>query len=143
VLIQNGHLAVDVPGQMVFELNEPDEEGLWYFSITHTVAISFEIDEKSSITGMKMHQTTEIPRKDIQSEETLEDIPEEFVPYLGKYLLPVGNIEMTVLMQNGQLTLEMPNKIIIELRLPDNQGKWYFTIDDKNIKDLEVIELKS
>ena len=137
VLIQNGHLAVDVPGQMVFELNEPNEEGLWYFSITHTVAISFEINDESRVMGMKMHQTSEIPRKDIPSEETHEDTPEEFVPYLGKYVLPVGNVEMTVLMQNGHLALEMPNKIIIELSLPDNKGKWYFTIDDKTSVSFE------
>jgi secernin len=131
VLIQNGHLAVDVPGQMVFELNEPDGEGLWYFTITHTVAVSFEIDDKSRVTGMKMHQKTEIPREDIQAKKTLEDIPEEFISYLGKHVLPVGNVEMTVLMQNGHLALEMPNKIIIELRPPDNQGKWYFVNDDR------------
>jgi secernin len=137
VLIQNGHLAVDVPGQMVFELNEPDEEGLWYFAITNTVAVSFEIDNENRVVGMKMHQTTEIPRKDIQSEEMFEDIPEEFIPYLGKYALPVGNVEMTVLMQNGHLALEMPNQIIIELGPPDSKGKWYFTIDDKTSVSFE------
>ena len=56
---------------------------------------------------------------------------------LGKYVLPVGNVEMTVLMQNGHLALEMPNKIIIELSLPDNKGKWYFTIDDKTSVSFE------
>ena len=137
VLIQNGHLAVDVPGQMVFELEKPDEKGLWYFTITHTVAVSFEIDDESRVTGMKMHQTTEIPRKDIQPEEIFEDIPEEFIIYLGKYVLPVGNVEMTVLMQNGHLALEMPNKIIIELRPPDNQGKWYFIIDGRTSVSFE------
>ena len=31
----------------------------------------------------------------------------------------------------------MPNKIIIELKPPDNQGKWYFTIDDKTSVSFE------
>jgi secernin len=116
---------------------EPDEEGLWYFAITNTVAVSFEIDNENRVVGMKMHQTTEIPRKDIQLEEMFEDIPEEFIPYLGKYALPVGNVEMTLLMQNGHLALEMPNQIIIELKPPDSKGRWYFVIDDKTSVSFE------
>ena len=30
----------------------------------------------------------------------------------------------------------MSNKIIIELKPPDNQGKWYFTFDDKTSSDI-------
>jgi hypothetical protein len=63
VKIQNGHLAVDVPGQMVFELNEPDEEGRWYFKITPLVAVSFKSDEEGSIISMTFHQTSQLPRK--------------------------------------------------------------------------------
>ena len=137
ILVQNGHLAVDVPGQMVFELKEPDEEGLWYFAITDMAAISFERNDESKIVGMKMYQINEIPRKDIQPEETFEDIPEEFIIYLGKYILPAGNVEFTVLTQNGHLVLEMPNKVIIELKPPDSKGRWYFVIDDKTSVSFE------
>jgi len=56
VLIQNDRLAVDVPGQQVFELKEPDEEGKWYFAISSDIAISFDRDEADNVIGMKMYQ---------------------------------------------------------------------------------------
>ena len=33
VLEQNGHLSVDVPGQQVYELEAPDEQGQWEFAL--------------------------------------------------------------------------------------------------------------
>ena len=64
-MIQNGRLDVDVPGQMVFELNEPNEEGLWYFSITHDnkTSVSFEKDDTGKVKAMKLHQAFELPKK--------------------------------------------------------------------------------
>jgi len=42
VLIQNGGLALDIPGQPVpVELFPPDEEGKWYFRLNPQVAIAF------------------------------------------------------------------------------------------------------
>jgi len=55
VLVQNDRLAVDVPGQQVFELKEPDEEGKWYFVISNEIAVSFESDENDNVISMKMY----------------------------------------------------------------------------------------
>ena len=77
VLVQNDRLAVDVPGQQVFQLKEPDEEGKWYFAITNDVAISFERDEADNVIGMKMYQagkTLELPKEVV---EIAEQIPLE------------------------------------------------------------------
>lgn len=129
VLVKNDHLAVDIPGQAVVELNEPDEEGFWYFTITNTVAVSFDRDDEGNITTMKMHQTTEMPRKAEQPES--ENVPEQYKPYVGKYTIPMASAEMTVLVQDDHLALDIPGQMVVKLKPPDNKGRWYFTIDDK------------
>jgi secernin len=127
VKLQNGHLAVDVPGQMVFELNEPDEEGLWYFRLTNLVAVSFESDDVGGIVGMSFHQTSELPRK---SEAAVSgDIPEDYRPYVGTYTVPMGTREVEVLFEEGRLALDLPDQAVIELEQPDQKGRWYFAID--------------
>jgi secernin len=128
VLIKNDRLAVDIPGQTVVELNEPDEEGLWYFTITNTVAVSFDRDDEGNIATMKMHQTNELPRKAEQPES--ENVPEQYKPYVGKYTIPMANAEMTVLVQENHLALDIPGQMVVELKPPDNQGRWYFAIDN-------------
>jgi hypothetical protein len=148
VKIQNGHLAVDVPGQMVFELNEPDEEGHWYFKITPLVAVSFKSDEAGSIISMTFRQTTQLPRKhqpqdSVEQEDTesLEpgteppgaevagDIPEAYRAYTGTYTVPMGTREVGVLFEDGRLMLALPDQAKIPLKEPDVQGRWYFAID--------------
>ncbi|MCK4818667.1 transglutaminase domain-containing protein, partial [bacterium] len=44
ILVQNNSLAIDIPGQMIFEFNDPDENGLWYFKLTRKVNVSFQKD---------------------------------------------------------------------------------------------------
>jgi len=42
VLMQNGDLALDIPGQPVpLKLSPPDEEGKWYIRLDPRVAIAF------------------------------------------------------------------------------------------------------
>ncbi len=51
VLIQNNRLAVDIPGQMVYELHPPDTEGRWYFRLSKKVYLTFtEPDPESGKT---------------------------------------------------------------------------------------------
>ena len=47
VLYRNGHLALDVPDQLVFELKPPDKEGKWQFAITEEIAVSFKKDDRA------------------------------------------------------------------------------------------------
>ena len=50
VLIHNGNLALDIPGQPVnMELYPPDEEGKWYFRLNPQVAISFNENEDGKV----------------------------------------------------------------------------------------------
>jgi len=44
VIVQNGSLAVDIPGQLVVVLNEPDDQGRWYAKISPGLFFTFKTD---------------------------------------------------------------------------------------------------
>lgn len=56
VLVQDGHLAVDVPDGDIIELKPPDENGWWYFS-EGGFAVSFDRDDSGRVNTLNLHQT--------------------------------------------------------------------------------------
>jgi len=129
VLVQNDHLAVDVPGQQVYELKEPDEEGKWYFVITDEVAVSFDRDESDAVIGMKLYQAGyvfELPKKGV---EVAAEIPlEELQKYLGSYRSEDLGVTAELLIQNNRLAIDWPGEMVYELYPPDEEGIWLFRI---------------
>ena len=129
VLVQNNRLAVDVPGQQVFELKEPDEEGKWYFVISNEIAVSFERDEDDNVIGMKMYQagmTFDLPREGV---EIAPEIPlDELQKYLGSYRSEELQVTVEVLIQNNRLAIDVPGQMVFELYPPDENNKWVFRI---------------
>jgi len=129
VLVQNDRLAVDVPGQQVFELKEPDEEGKWYFVITSEIAVSFDRDENDNVIGMKIYQagmTFDIPREGF---EIAPEIPlSELQKYLGSYRSEQLGITAEVLVQNNRLAIDVPGQMVYELYPPDDKGLWFFRV---------------
>lgn len=64
--IKDGKLAVDVPGQQLYTLKWPDDEGKWYFELTDQIAVSFELPEDDgNAVAMSIYQggaTFRMPR---------------------------------------------------------------------------------
>jgi len=56
VLIQNNRLAIDVPGQMVFELYPPDESDRWVFRVTPDISVSFNETSAGQVYSLTMYQ---------------------------------------------------------------------------------------
>ncbi len=131
VLVQNGRLAIDVPGQQIFELKEPDEEGKWYFVITDQIAVSFDRNDNDNVIGMKMYQAGyvfELPRKGVEVEP---EIPlGELQKYLGSYHSEELGITTKVLIQNNRLAIDWPGEMIYELYPPNEEGIWVFRISE-------------
>jgi CubicO group peptidase (beta-lactamase class C family) len=129
VLAQNDRLAVDVPGQQVFELKEPDEEGKWYFVVSSDVAVSFERDEDDNVIVMKMYQagmTFDLPREGV---EIAPEIPlDELQKYLGSYRSEELQITVEVLIQNNRLAVDVPGQMVYELYPPDGNDRWVFRV---------------
>jgi CubicO group peptidase (beta-lactamase class C family) len=129
VLVQNDRLAVDVPGQQIFELKEPDQEGKWYFVISNEIAVSFERDEADNVIGMKMYQagmTFDLPKEGF---EIVAEIPlDELQKYLGSYRSEQLGITIEVLIQNNRLAADVPGQMVYELYPPDEEGMWFFRV---------------
>jgi hypothetical protein len=56
VQIDRGRLAVDVPGQTVYALKWPDNEGKWAFALSDAIKVSFEKDEGGKINQLTCYQ---------------------------------------------------------------------------------------
>ena len=86
VKVVHGHLALDMPSQLVYGLHDPDDEDLWFFMETDDIALRFEVDETGSVTGLtleqggeehlapRLEQTGELPTED-DLRALLGDIP--------------------------------------------------------------------
>jgi hypothetical protein len=75
VLIQNNRLALDVPGQMVFELHPPDAEDRWVFRIRDSLWVRFNPDDSGAVTSLTMSEEgieSQLPR--------LEDVETVVLP---------------------------------------------------------------
>jgi CubicO group peptidase (beta-lactamase class C family) len=129
VLVQNGRLALDIPGQQVFELKEPDEEGRWYFVISNDIAVSFERDEDDNVIAMYMYQagmTFDLPREGVEIEP---EIPlAELQKYLGSYRFEELQVTVEVLIQNNRLAIDVPGQMVYELYPPDESDRWVFRV---------------
>ena len=134
VLIQNNHLAIDVPGQTVYELKDPDEVGKWYFAFSEEIAVSFERNDAGDVTMLKQHQsglTVELPRvgAEVPVEIPLVEIPlDELQKYLGSYCSE--DVDVKVVIQNNRLAIDVPGQSVFELYPPDEEGKWVFRAID-------------
>jgi len=131
VLVQDGRLAVDIPGQQIFELKQPDEEGKWYFMISNEIAISFERDDTGNVISMKLYQAGyvfELPREGI---EVAPEIPlEELQKYLGSYHSEELGVTVEVLVQNNRLAVDWPGEMVYEMYPPDEEGIWVFRVSE-------------
>jgi CubicO group peptidase (beta-lactamase class C family) len=126
VTVQNGRLAVDIPNQLVYELEEPDDEGRWRFRISDEIAVSFELDDGGNVTAMMLHQAgyvLEMPRGAPAEDE---GYPEDMEKYMGTYQTEDPNVTMGVVIYDGRLALDIPGQPIeLELYPPDEEGRWY------------------
>ncbi|MCZ6596981.1 MAG: serine hydrolase, partial [Planctomycetota bacterium] len=127
VLVKDERLAVDVPGQIVYTLHPPDDEGKWFFTLTDAIAVSFERDADGAVQVMHMHQgglEFELPREEY--EFPLEIDLDEVQRYLGRYRDDLLGEELTVLVDKNRLAVDIPKQMVCHLRLPDEDGWWWF-----------------
>jgi CubicO group peptidase (beta-lactamase class C family) len=130
VTVQNGHLAVDIPNLLVFELEEPDVDGLRHFKTVDQTAISFNLDDSGNVTSMLLHESGFINEL-IRGLPIQEEVyPEDMEKYVGFYQTEDPNITVEVLIYEGKLALNITGQpTLIELYPPDDSGKWYLRVN--------------
>jgi hypothetical protein len=58
------------------------------------------------------------------SEEKAAELATAFEPYTGNYDAPHSDLVFKVFVQDGSLTVDIPNKIALALNDPDDDGRW-------------------
>ena len=131
VLVQDGRLAVDLAGQRIVELTDPDEEGWRRIAANNAVAFSFIEDDAGRVVEMRMRQmgiVLTLPRLG------LDDPPEiplaELEKYLGPYRSELTGETFTVRIKHDRLAIEIPGAKTYALRAPDEAGLWWFIVAD-------------
>jgi len=129
VLVQDGMLAVDIPGQGVFTLREPDSKGWRAFTLTDQVAVRFQEGAADS-TGasraaeaMWITQTSVFPWQ-VGPDSLSGDIPTDLRPLLGDYLLPGGQGVLSVTFADGLLEVTDPRQMVRPLTPTEVPGIW-------------------
>ena len=109
VVFQSGHLAVDIPDQLVFELKEPDKEGRWAFVISDKITIGFKKDAEGKVISMNLKQaglTFDLPNTPAKTEPLKKEAVEK---YLGKYEGVEDKLIVNVLLKDGTLRFNAPS----------------------------------
>ena len=107
VLVNDDRMALDVPGQLTFDLNAPNGEGKWTFAMSDEIAVSFQRDDLGAVVGLTMHQSGfdfEVPRKGV---EIVPEVPAtELEKYVGTYVREIGGKRVKLSIVQGRLTME-------------------------------------
>lgn len=139
VLVRNGRLAVDIPGQAVVDLAPPDANGRRPVALNRDVAFSFEGGSAGPSGAMTLHQATSFPRLPSSDAVAGPGAPAELVPLLGTYALPAARLEIAVLVREGGLALDIKGQGVVGLTAPDADGMRAFA-DDPGAKISFVLD---
>jgi len=122
VLVDDGRLMLEAPGQPRTALEAPDHDGRWKATSMGNGAVTFERDADGGLVGLTVHTggfQFDVPRKGV---EIAPEVPAaELEGYVGTYIRAEGGKRVKVLIDNGRLTLEdKGNRLAFET--PDANG---------------------
>lgn len=125
VRVQDGSLVFDIPDNTALAFDDPDETGRWQCKLARHVYLTFESNDDGEVTGAHLHERQRL-LKQAELDEMDDDVPEEFAPYVGNYLLAVANnAEFTISHKRGRLRVHNPlEKKTYSLSPPSEDGGW-------------------
>ncbi len=106
IIFRNGHLALDIPDQLIYELKPPDKAEHWQFAITDAVSVSFKKDKPGKVVSMILYQggmSFELPR-----DKPVKPAPitkEAAGKYVGKYRRDEDKVVVEVYWKDGGLAI--------------------------------------
>jgi tetratricopeptide (TPR) repeat protein len=115
---------LDIPLRGVFELKDPDPDGVRFFKMTDRAGVMFRRDDSGQVSGLTILETVMAPRAE-NPEAVAAEAPEALRPYLGDYRLPMNRGVIRVVQQEGHLAIQLPNRGPISLKDPDARRRWY------------------
>jgi len=121
IVVQNNNLAIDIPGQGILDLNDPDDNGLWTLMISNKFYVKFIGNEVAQTKEMLIYQ--EIPLIKT-SDDSISSVNNG--KYLGSYYLAALNKNIKIIPKNNKLAIQFSENSVIELNDPDEDNRWYF-----------------
>jgi hypothetical protein len=123
VMVQNGRLAVNIPGKIILALRDPDEKGFWYTTVSPNVYVEFRQNDQGTAQELILHEIVPFPKKTEENEA--DGVPPYMACCLGIYELQQANAEFRVFYRNGSLFIHNPmENRDIRLQKPDDRGRW-------------------
>ena len=125
VLLQDDRPALDIPGQMAFQLKDPDENGDWFFVLTARASVSFDTDESGSVTSLTINSRQRFPRAATDDSSTANaEAQGEYAHILGSYTIPMQNASIQIALRNGTLHMVFPGDKAVPLMKTNDEGTW-------------------
>ncbi|MBN2184952.1 MAG: transglutaminase domain-containing protein [Candidatus Krumholzibacteriota bacterium] len=133
VLVQNGSLGVDIPGQIVLTLHEADEEGRRYAKLSNRIFVTFDGEREGEVRAMLLHELLLMPKRS-EPDSIAPGIQAELIPLMGMYFLAQAQAEFTVSADStGRLSVHSTiDDKKVSLKPLDTEGR-YIDEFDKNI----------
>lgn len=109
VIYLDGHLALDIPDQLVFELKEPNKEGRWAFAISDKITIAFKKNDAGKVVALNITQSGQ--SFDLPTEPAKADVlkKEDVEKYLGKYLREEDKVIAELSFKDGKFLASVPS----------------------------------
>lgn len=135
-LVKDGKLCLDVPGQTVYALKWPNDKGRWVFELTDAIEVEFQPGDDGKMKSITLYQAGQkfvMPR--VGAENAVAADPNaksdvELRPYLGKYDFALQKSQITALIKDGKLSLDVPGQRVYALKWPNEKGRWVFELTD-------------
>jgi CubicO group peptidase (beta-lactamase class C family) len=108
IVFQNDHLSLDIPDQLVFELNGPGNDSRWTFAVSEQITVGFTKDSDGKVVSMNLKQpgsSVDLPNKPAQVQTLNKDAVER---YLGKYQREEDKSIVEVTLKDGALRVYVP-----------------------------------
>ncbi|MBD3404105.1 hypothetical protein GF420_14535 [candidate division GN15 bacterium] len=131
ILTQDQRLAIDIPGQMTFQLKDPDEHGEWFFVLTDRVSVSFDTDASGRASSLTINSRQRLPRAQDTIAIDMSGIPEAFHAYVGKYSLPMQNALVSVTCDDNHLNLAFSQEHSVRME-PSDEGESFIARTPKS-----------
>jgi CubicO group peptidase (beta-lactamase class C family) len=151
VLVQGDRLAVDIPGQMVFLLDEPDRDRWRSFTLTDQIAVLFRENAAGKVEGMRLAQTSSFPKQS-SPDSPPETVPEPLLPLLGTYRLVPHRVLLEITWADGVLSMTDPAGEVTPLAESGTPRTWMtvehlprpisFLLDPDGTPDGDVVAME-
>ena len=107
IIYKDGSLAIDIPGRIMLELNQPDDHGKWFPKMTREISITPGAIIEGNADRMIIHQYFRL-RKMSSPDSSLYQIPSEFRKFAGNYQFAPAKLSLDVLFSDGSLNTQEP-----------------------------------